>query len=276
MLMNEGAYNEVNILSEAAVDSMATIQNPGWYSTYGTTGLGLYRRTDLGDRIVWGHNGGTVAGYAAHFHYCKEENSGVVITTNSEQYVDPIVIQMFEYAGLLVDAQAATDISDSSFLANWQSAPISSGYLLDVALDDQFTNFVYDYENLDVGSVNNYPVSDLSSNTEYFYRFRAYNEYDTGVCSNTVSLTTLLGTGFINKLNISIKVWSTDKTVFIELPQNTGLETNAAFYSLTGQLLGRSILTDGINSIRMDIRKQPIIIKVNAGNKSYCKKVMVW
>jgi CubicO group peptidase (beta-lactamase class C family) len=163
MLLNDGIFNEVNILSEAAVDSMATIQNPNWYSTYGTTGLGLYRRTDLGDRIVWGHNGGTVAGYAAHFHYCKEENSGVVITTNSEQYVDPIVEQMFDFAGLLVNAQAATDISDSSFFANWQSAPISSGYLLDVALDDQFTNFVTDYENLDVGSVINYPVSGLSS-----------------------------------------------------------------------------------------------------------------
>ncbi|MDB4303940.1 serine hydrolase, partial [Desulfosarcina sp.] len=276
MLLNDGAYNEVNILSEAAVDSMAKIQNPAWYSTYGTTGLGLYRRTVLGDRIVWGHNGGTVGGYAAHFHYCKEENSGVVITTNSEQYVDPIAIQMFEYAGLMVFADISSQISDSSFYANWQSAPISSGYLLDVAEDENFINIVDDYENFDIGTDTMYAVNDLSSNTDYFYRLRAYNDYDTGAYSNTISLTTLLGTGLVNKLNTSIKVWLSNNVVYIELPQNTGLETSATLYSLTGQLLHKSILTDRMNSIRMDVGKQPMIIKVNAGNKSYCKKVMAW
>ncbi len=98
MLLNDGIYKGKNILSSDAIDSMATVQNPDWSFSYGTTGLGIFKRDDYGERIVWGHNGGSSGGYAAHFYFCKGENSGIVITTNSEQYVDPIVEYLFDYA----------------------------------------------------------------------------------------------------------------------------------------------------------------------------------
>jgi hypothetical protein len=60
--------------------------------------MGMYQRDDYGDRIVWGHNGGSDGGYAAHYYFCPAENSGIVITTNSEQYVDPIVEYLFDHA----------------------------------------------------------------------------------------------------------------------------------------------------------------------------------
>lgn len=97
MLLNGGLFNGLNILSSEAIDSMSTVQNPDWASSYGITGLGMFQRTDLGSRIVWGHNGGGTLGYAAQFYFCKEESSGVVILTNSEQYVDPIVEYLFNY-----------------------------------------------------------------------------------------------------------------------------------------------------------------------------------
>jgi len=98
MLLNGGLFNGLNILSSEAIDSMSTVQNPGWASSYGLTGLGMFQRTDLGSRTVWGHNGGGTLGYAAQFYFCKDESSGVVILTNSEQYVDPIVEYLFNYA----------------------------------------------------------------------------------------------------------------------------------------------------------------------------------
>jgi len=98
MLLNHGVYKELNILSGASVDLMETIQNPDWTYSYGITGLGMFSRDDFGDRIVWGHNGGSSSGYAAHYYLCNEQNSGIVITTNSEQYVDPIVEYLFDYA----------------------------------------------------------------------------------------------------------------------------------------------------------------------------------
>jgi CubicO group peptidase (beta-lactamase class C family) len=190
MLLNEGNYKGLIVLSDAAVDSMATLQNPNWNFSYGRPGLGLFKRTDYGDRTVWGHNGGSDGGYANHFYFCKAENSGIVITTNSEQYVDPIVLQLFEYAGLFVIANPANNITSSSFQAHWESASTATGYLLDVALDDEFENFLGGYENMNVGLVTGYCVSGLDPETEYFYRLRAYNDADTGAYSNVISLTT--------------------------------------------------------------------------------------
>lgn len=102
MLLNHGEFQGQSILSAAAVDSMTTIQDPSWGFSYGTTGLALFERDDLGNRIVWGHNGGSIGGYAAQFYFCWDENTGVVITTNSEQYVDPIVEYLFDYADSLM------------------------------------------------------------------------------------------------------------------------------------------------------------------------------
>ena len=102
MLLNHGGFNGQDILSGAAVDSMTSIQNPDFSFQYGVSGLGLFVREDLGERVVWGHNGGSMGGYAAQFYFCKEENSGVVLTTNSEQYLDDLVEYMFDYADSLV------------------------------------------------------------------------------------------------------------------------------------------------------------------------------
>lgn len=98
MLLNDGSFNGMQILSSDAVDSMTTVQNPDWYLQYGTIGLGLFVREDLGDRVVWGHNGGSAAGYAAQMYFCDDENTGIVITTNSEQYMPVLVEYLFDYA----------------------------------------------------------------------------------------------------------------------------------------------------------------------------------
>jgi CubicO group peptidase (beta-lactamase class C family) len=191
MLLNEGNFKGLTVLSNTSVDSMTTLQNPNWVGSYGYPGLGLFKRTDYGNRIAWGHNGGSSGGFANHFYFCKEENTGLVITTNSEQYVDPIVLQLFEYAGLFVMAQPADAITSSGFDSHWETASTATGYLLDVALDDEFINFAGGYENLNVGLVTNYSIAGLEPETEYFYRLRAYNLSDTGAYSNMISLATL-------------------------------------------------------------------------------------
>jgi len=190
MLLNQGDFHGTRLLASATIDSMTTIQNPAWQGPYGTTGLGLYRREDYGNRIVWGHNGGSTLGYAAHFYFCREENSGIVITTNSNQYVDPIVLQLFEYAAMFVIAGPISKLTASEFTAHWSKAYSATGYMLDVALDENFITYLSGYENLDVGQDTLYTVSGLTQNTDYYYRLRAYNETDTGAYSNTMMAST--------------------------------------------------------------------------------------
>jgi CubicO group peptidase (beta-lactamase class C family) len=117
MLLNRGVYKGVNILSGDAVDSMCTVQDPYWSTQYGITGLGMFQREDLGNRMVWGHNGGSAAGYAAHLYFCEEENSGVVIMTNSEQYLPDLVEYLFDYA-LSIQTGIPDDISNKDININ--------------------------------------------------------------------------------------------------------------------------------------------------------------
>jgi len=134
MLLNEGIYKDVNILSEAAIDSMKRTQNPNW-SGYGTTCLGMYQRDDYGDRIVWGHNGGSDGGYAAHYYFCPAENSGIVITTNSEQYIDPIVQYLFDHAAIITGIPVSSE--NETLLVNVYPNPVKDQLSIDFKLESE-------------------------------------------------------------------------------------------------------------------------------------------
>ncbi len=74
-------------------------------------------------------------------------------------------------------SNAATNITCSSFTANWNSTASASGYRIDVARNSNFNaaNMVTGYNNLDVGFVTSFNVSGLDpAVTTYYYRVRAY------------------------------------------------------------------------------------------------------
>jgi len=191
MLLNHGMFNGIEVMQEASVEMMTTVQNPAWGGSFGKPGLGLYYRTDLGNREVWGHNGGSTTGYAAQIYFCPEENTGIVVTTNSNQYVDPVVIKLLDYAALVIMPEEATNITESGFTANWQHAPGAITYYLDLSYDSLFFNFVNGYQNLDVGLVDSIKISDLQPGKSYYYRLRATNGQEIGPNSGTIHASTL-------------------------------------------------------------------------------------
>jgi hypothetical protein len=86
---------------------------------------------------------------------------------------------------------AATNITCTSFSANWSTVTGATKYYLDVSTDWSFGSFVTGYNNLDVGLVLTYNVTGLDTETTYYYRVRAYN-----VCgSSSSSFYTSLSTG---------------------------------------------------------------------------------
>lgn len=87
-------------------------------------------------------------------------------------------------------ANAATSITETSFVANWTASSGATMYYLDVATNSAFTAFVPGYNNLNVGNVTSYSVTGLTCNTQYFYRIRAVNSCGTSSNSNTINVTT--------------------------------------------------------------------------------------
>ncbi|MDD4218047.1 MAG: FISUMP domain-containing protein [Bacteroidales bacterium] len=88
-------------------------------------------------------------------------------------------------------ATAATNITATSFDANWTASAGASTYYLDVNTNISFTGTAI-LNNHDVGNVTSFTVSglSLSCGTSYYYRLRASNDCGSGVSSNIITLIT--------------------------------------------------------------------------------------
>lgn len=101
-------------------------------------------------------------------------------------------------------AQAATNVFQSSFTANWSSVAGASGYELDVSLDAGFLSFVGSYQ----GSPSTQTfltVTGLQPGSVYHYRVRAVNSSGSSINSNSISAQTSDGGG-ANELQITLPV----------------------------------------------------------------------
>ena len=84
----------------------------------------------------------------------------------------------------------ATNVTATSFTANWGSVTGATGYRLDVSTNKSFSSYVFGYQDLDVGNTISYNVTGLSANTNYYYRLRAYNGNGTSPNSNVINVKT--------------------------------------------------------------------------------------
>ncbi len=86
---------------------------------------------------------------------------------------------------------SASSITQSSFVANWNTATNASGYKLDVSSASDFSTFLSGFNGLNVGNVTSYPVPGLNAGIEYFYRVRSYNDAGESSNSNTMNVYTI-------------------------------------------------------------------------------------
>jgi len=87
-------------------------------------------------------------------------------------------------------ATSATSIAANTFIANWNSAPSATNYLLDVATDIGFTNIVTGYNGKNVGNVTTSQVTGLTTCITHYFRVRAVNA--SGISGNSNIITVLV------------------------------------------------------------------------------------
>jgi len=89
------------------------------------------------------------------------------------------------YAAL---ALSASSVGETGFTANWEENEDAEGYAIQVAYDENYSDRVTGYHNLDVGDNLNYPVTGLSPGQNYYYRVRCYNYAGTSGFGNTIEV----------------------------------------------------------------------------------------
>ncbi len=134
------------------------------------------------------------------------------------------------YAPTALDA---VDITPESFTAVWSARKYVSAYYLDVAYDPDFTNFLTGFQNHFVADTF-YTLTNLDSNTTYYYRVKAqYTTDSISPYSNVIEVSTAQSGVKI----IAIKHKIIDDRVIVEgLPANSEL----MLYDISGRLVSHS------------------------------------
>jgi len=111
--------------------------------------------------------------------------------TNSvnTSYGDDVTFTTLAVAPAAPVATAATSVTNSSFISNWNVSSGATSYRLDVSTVDTFVSFVTGYNDLTVNATTQ-SVSGLTASTTYFYRVRAVNTGGASISSNTITQAT--------------------------------------------------------------------------------------
>ncbi len=83
-----------------------------------------------------------------------------------------------------------TDVETRSLRANWEIVQGADEYRLDVATDEEFSNFLSGYNDRNVGHTTDYNIDGLQPGTTYYYRVRATAGDLIGANSDVVEVTT--------------------------------------------------------------------------------------
>ncbi len=162
-------------LLDVAIDTSFISIVPG----YGNLNVG-----NVQTRNVAGLTGGT-----KYFYRVRGSNVGG--TSASSNLISVTTVVATPAAPV---ATTGTNVTQTSFTANWNASGGATTYLFDVATDTNFTSILPAYNNLNAGNVLAQNVAGLTAGTKYYYRVRGSNVGGTSGSSNIVSVTTVVAT----------------------------------------------------------------------------------
>ncbi len=121
---------------------------------------------------------GLLPGTTYYYRVTARNSSGSSVASN--------VVQLSTLPSTPI-AASATNITSTSFTANWGAVSGASNYRIDVSTNSAFTNFVAGYNGLTV-TTNFKDINDLTAGAIYYYRVRSTNASGTSSNSNVVSI----------------------------------------------------------------------------------------
>ncbi len=200
------------------------VANDNTFSHY-VTGFVSKDVSNLTSYPVTGLTNGTIYYYRVRYYNTDgtSGNSNTITTTTIPNVLSPPV------------ATAATNLTQTSFTANWGSVSGATGYYLDVAIDNSFTNYVTGFGSKDVSNFTSYLVTGLTTGTNYYYRVRSYSAAGTSGNSNTIPVTTSFQTQFTVSISIT--------------PPGSGTTTGASTYNSGSSITITAIANSGYRFI---------------------------
>lgn len=169
-----------------------------------------------------------------------------------------------------------TDVTNNSFIVNWDAVPFAETYKLDVSLDPNFNVLVSGYSNLNTGNVTSISVTGLTPHLIYYVRLRASHDL-TSINSATKTVLTK-GIGTITFSNLTAVYDGTEKTVnYTTVPAGlnvivtydgiTNKPVNVGTYSFTGIIDHENFI--GSKSSQLEILKATADVTLSDLNTTY-------
>ena len=142
-------------------------------------------------------------------------------------------------------AWAASNVTCTSFDANWGLVSGATTYFLDIATDALFSTFLSGYNNLNTGNVGTYNITGLSANTSYYYRIRVNTSCGTSINSNTITVNTAAP-------SVPVAI-AASNTTCISFDANWNLSTGATNYFIdVATDVAFTALVSGYNNLNVN------------------------
>jgi endo-1,4-beta-xylanase len=167
-------------------------------------------------------------------------------------------------------ANAASDITDTSFKARWNFVSTANTYLLDVSLTADFSSFLPDYNAKSIADLN-IVVNGLNGGTKYYYRVKAKNNSQTSDYSNVVTVVTT-GTSNIpeDPTFLKVKANKLPNPFFVGVAVKANQLTNGSAYDV--------VLKNEFSSItaEYEMKMNPISIGSGQYNWAAADKIVAY
>ncbi|MEN8225241.1 MAG: right-handed parallel beta-helix repeat-containing protein [Bacteroidota bacterium] len=162
--------------------------------------------------------------------------------------------------------------SQSYFVAGWEQAFGSLGYLLDVARDETFIDLIYNGHKIIEDTL--FPVILPEPMDICYFRVRSYN-------TALISANSSIHIVFLNPasedehLSENIKIYSSRNGIHVNISQNIDVTGDLWVYDMRGQLLVQERIFPGLNNINYDGPDQVLIVKVLMNKTTYQQKIFL-